>query len=167
LEVYDVQAESGIMGGKFSVDFLAPSGSGENTLVLCENADYAADLEVARAIPREPALPPPLDAPAEIETPGVTTIEALAELLRIDEAATSKAMPVVRPDGTLVLALVRGDDRLSETKLFDALAGASRPATDDEIRNGFGAGGGSLGPVGFHGEVIADEVLRSGQFVAG
>jgi prolyl-tRNA synthetase len=167
LETSDVQAESGIMGGKFSIDFLAPSGSGENTLVRCENGDYAGDLEVARATPTAAVLPDPLDAPEEVETPGVTTIEGLADFLDIDQSATSKAMPVVKPDGTLVLALVRGDDRLSETKLFDALPGASRPATDDEIRDAFGAGGGSLGPIGFSGEVVADETLREGQFVAG
>jgi prolyl-tRNA synthetase len=167
LETYDVQAESGIMGGKFSVDFLAPSGSGENTLVTCENGDYAADLEVARAVPRAPEFPERLDAPAEVETPGVTTIEGLAALLGIDEAATSKAMPVVMDDGSLVLALVRGDDRLSETKLYDALRGSSRPATEEEIRTAFGAGGGSLGPIGFEGDVVADETLREGQFVAG
>ncbi len=167
LEVYDVQAESGIMGGKFSVDFLAPSGSGENTLVTCERGDFASDLEVALAVPRPPELPPPLDRPEEVETPGVVTCEALADFLGVDLAATSKAMPVVRDDGTLVLALVRGDDRLSESKLFDALPGASRPATDDEIRAAFGASGGSLGPVGFVGEVIADETLRDGQFVTG
>jgi prolyl-tRNA synthetase len=167
LETYDVQAESGIMGGKFSIDFLAPSGSGENTLVRCESGDYAGDLEVAEAVPSAAVLPEALDGPEEIETRGVTTIEALAELLGIDASATSKAMPVVKPDGTVVLALVRGDDRLSETKLYDAMPGASRPATDDEIRAAFGAGGGSLGPVGFSGEVIADETLREGQFVAG
>src|SRR5437588_1387664 len=60
LETYDVQAESGIMGGKFSVDFLAPSGSGENTLVSCENGDYAGDIEVARAIPHDAVFPDPL-----------------------------------------------------------------------------------------------------------
>jgi prolyl-tRNA synthetase len=97
----------------------------------------------------------------------VTTIEGLAELLGIDTAATSKAMPVVKDDGALVLALVRGDDRLSESKLYEALPGTSRPATDEEIRSAFGAGGGSLGPVGYGGEVIADEALREGQFVAG
>jgi prolyl-tRNA synthetase len=167
LEVYDVQAESGVMGGKFSIDFLAPSGSGENTLVSCENGDYAGDIEVARAIPRDAVLPDRLDAPEEVETPGVTTIEGLADFLGIDATATSKAMPVVKEDGTLVLALVRGDDRLSETKLYDALPGTSRPATDEEIRAAFGAGGGSLGPVGFEGEVIADEALRERQFVAG
>jgi prolyl-tRNA synthetase len=52
-------------------------------------------------------------------------------------------------------------------KLYDALPGDSRPATDDEIRAAFGAGGGSLGPVGFTGEVIADPTLGDGQFVAG
>ena len=167
LETYYVQAESGIMGGKFSFDFLAPSGSGENTLVVCQNGDYAADLEVARAIPRAAERPETLDAPEEVETPGVTTIEGLAELMGIDASATSKAMPVVKEDGTLVLALLRGDDRLSETKLYDALPGASRPASDEEIRSAFGAGGGSLGPIGFEGEIVADETLREGQFVAG
>jgi len=167
VETYDVQAESGIMGGKFSIDFLAPAGAGENTLVTCENGDYAADLEVALAVPRPPDFPAALDRPEEVETPGVTTIDGLAEFLGIDAAATSKAMPVVRPDGSVVLALVRGDDRLSEPKLYDALSGGSRPATDDEIRAAFGAGGGSLGPIGFEGEIVADEALRQGQFVAG
>jgi prolyl-tRNA synthetase len=167
IETYDVQAESGIMGGKFSVDFLAPAGSGENTLVTCENGDFAADIEVARAVPREPVFPARLDAPEEIETAGVTTIDGLAEFLGVDATATSKAMPVVKDDGTVVLALVRGDDRLSETKLYDALRGTSRPATDDEIRAAFGASGGSLGPVGFAGPIVADDALRDGQFVAG
>jgi prolyl-tRNA synthetase len=167
LEVHEVQAESGEMGGDVSRDFLAPAESGENTLVRCEHGDYAADIEKARGIPRAPEFPPRLDAPEEIETPGVETIEALAELLQIDPAATSKAMPVVKTDGTLVLALVRGDDRLDEGKAASALNSAVRPATDDEIRAAFGAGGGSLGPVGVDVEVVADETLREGQFVAG
>jgi prolyl-tRNA synthetase len=167
LEYTEVQAESGMMGGKESVDFLAPSGSGENTLVTCENGDFGADLEVARGVPRAPEFPDALDSPKEIATPGVTTIEALAEMLGIDDAATSKAMPVVKRDGTLVLGLVRGDDRLSEAKLVSVLESDSRPATDDEIRAAFGAGGGSLGPVGVDLEIVADEALREGQFVAG
>jgi prolyl-tRNA synthetase len=167
LETYDVLAESGIMGGKLSVDFLAPAGAGENTLVTCENGDYAADLEVAEGIPRPPVFPERLGAPAEVETPGVTTIEGLAEFLGVDPAATSKAMPVALEDGSVVLALVRGDDRLSESKLLGALGAASRPATDEEIRSAFGASGGSLGPVGFGGQIVADEALREGQFVAG
>ena len=167
LEVREVLAESGEMGGDVSRDFLAPADSGENTLVTCERGDYAADIEKARGVPRAPEFPERLDAPQEIDTPGVQTIEALAALLGIDAAATSKAMPVVKPDGTLVLALVRGDDRLDESKLASALRTATRPATDEEIRAAFGAGGGSLGPVGVDVEVVADETLREGQFVAG
>jgi prolyl-tRNA synthetase len=167
LETYAVEAESGMMGGSGSIDFLAPAGTGENTLVTCERGDYAADLEIARGVPRAPAFPERLDAPKEVATPGATTIEALAELLGIDAAATAKAMPVTRPDGTLVLALVRGDDRLEEAKLQAALGSDARPATEAEIREAFGADPGSIGPVGFRGEVVADEALREGQFVAG
>ncbi len=167
LEVHAVQAESGMMGGSESADFLAPSGSGENTLVTCENGDYAADLEIARGVPRAPEFPERLDSPGEVETPGVTTIEALAELLAVDPAATSKAMPVVNGEGTLVLGLVRGDDRLDEAKLAAALGSNVRPATEEEIREAFGADPGSIGPVGFSGDVLADETLREGQFVTG
>jgi prolyl-tRNA synthetase len=66
-----------------------------------------------------------------------------------------------------VLALIRGDDRLSEEKLVTGLGEAYRPMTEDEIKRFFGAGGGSLGPVGVTIEVVADEALREGQFVAG
>ena len=166
LEFYEVEAESGMMGGKESRDFLCPSGAGENTLVRCERGDYAADLEIASGVPRAATFPERLDAPEELATPGIETIEALAGLLGIDAAATSKAMPVTREDGTVVLALVRGDDRLSEEKLGHAV-GKSRPATEDEIRAAFGADPGSLGPVGFSGEIVADESLREGQFVTG
>jgi prolyl-tRNA synthetase len=167
LEFSAVEAESGMMGGKESIDFLAPSGSGENTLVTCENGDYAADLEIARGVPRPAELPNAEDAPREVATPGATTIEALAQLLGIDESATSKAMPVVTTDGKLVLGLVRGDDRLSEPKLVGVLGSDYRPATDEEIRRAFGADGGSLGPIGVDLEVVADEALREGQYVAG
>jgi prolyl-tRNA synthetase len=167
LEFYAVQAEPGMMGGSESFDFLAPSGSGENTLVTCERGDYAADLEIARGIPRAPQFAERLEAPEEVETPGVTTIEGLAEFLGADAAATSKAMPVTKPDGTVVLALVRGDDRLEEAKLSTALGSDFRPSTVEEIQAGFGADPGSLGPVGFEGEIVVDEALREGQFVAG
>src|SRR3954464_15311014 len=162
-----VEAEPGMMGGSESYDYLAPSGSGENTLVTCENGDYAADLEIAKSVPRAPAFPPPLDAPEEIETPNATTIEALAQLLDIDEAATAKAVPDKKNDGTVVLALVRGDDRLEEAKLLATLHADARPSTEEEIRAAFGADPGSLGPVGFAGDVVADDLLREGQFVAG
>jgi prolyl-tRNA synthetase len=166
LEFYAVEAESGMMGGSESMDFLAPAAAGENTLVTCENGDYAADLEVASGIPRSPEFPDALAAPEDVETPGAETIEDLAQFLGIDPAATSKAMPVVA-DGRVVLALVRGDDRLHDVKMVEALGEAFRPATEEEIQETFGADPGSIGPVGVSIEVIADNALREGQFVAG
>jgi prolyl-tRNA synthetase len=166
LEAYLVEAESGVMGGKESRDFLAPTGSGENELMRCENGDYFADAEAARGVAPPPELPPPLQAPEVVDTPDVGTIDELAEFLSIEPSATSKALPVVT-GGRLVLALVRGDDKLSEGKLETFFEAAFRLATEAEIREAFGAGGGSLGPVGVDVEVIADEALRQGQYVAG
>ncbi len=166
LEVYAVQAESGMMGGSESRDYLAPAEAGANTLVTCEHGDYAADLEIARGVPRSPEFPEGLRSPEEVETPGAATIEDVAQLLGIDPAATSKAMPVVM-DGRVVLGLVRGDDRLDEGKMTEALGEPFRPATEEEIRQAFGADPGSIGPVGTAVEVVADEALRKGQFVSG
>jgi prolyl-tRNA synthetase len=166
LEVYAVQAESGMMGGSESKDYLAPAATGENTLVTCERGDYASDLEIARGVPRDPEFPQRIDTPEDVETPGVKTIEEVARLLEVDAAATSKAMPVVS-DGRVVLGLVRGDDRLDEVKMVEALGATFRPATEEEILETFGADAGSIGPVGVSVEVVADEALREGQFVAG
>jgi prolyl-tRNA synthetase len=166
IEALEVAAESGIMGGSGSQDFLAPAGSGENTLVICENGDYAADLEIAGGVPSKPDFPEELPEPQEVETPGQRTIEAVSQFLGVDERATAKAMPVVA-DGRVVLALVRGDDRLNEMKLLAALGETFRAAEPEEIRSTFGAEGGSIGPVGVSVEVIADEALREGQYVVG
>jgi len=166
IEAIEVAAESGIMGGSGSRDFLAPAGSGENTLVVCDNGDYAADIEIAAGVPSAPDFPEPLDAPEAVETPGQRTIEAVSEFLGVDPRATAKAMPVVA-DGRVVLALVRGDDRLNEMKLLAELGETFRPAEPEEIRETFGASGGSIGPVGVTVDVIADETLREGQYVVG
>ncbi len=166
LEFYEVEAEVGKMGGSASRDFLAPAGSGENTLVTCENGDYAADLEIARGRPRAPEFPGELAAPEEVETPGVATIEDVSRFLGVDEAATAKAMPVV-VDGNVVLGLVRGDDRLADYKLSAALGADFRPAHVEEIQQAFGAEPGSIGPVGATVEIVADETLRQGQYVVG
>ncbi len=158
LATWMVESDTGMMGGKSAHEFMAPSPSGEDRLVLCSNCDYAANLEVARSIPRPPVFPDALDAPQQVETPDVTTIEGLAEFLGVDEAATAKAMPVVA-EGQVVLGLVRGDDRLHQLKMQKALKSDFRPATAEEIRSTFGAEPGSIGPVGVDVRVIADESL--------
>jgi len=167
LEVVAVEAESGMMGGSESRDYLAPAEAGENTLVTCERSDYAADLEIARGVPRQPDFPPALDAPDEVATPGLGTIEEISNLLGVDPAATAKAMPHVRADGTFVLAMIRGDDRLEEAKAAGVIGGGARPATAEEIRSALGAEPGSVGPVGASIEIVADDTLREGQYVVG
>jgi prolyl-tRNA synthetase len=165
LEFYEVEAESGEMGGKDSNDFLAP-GAGQNYLVRCENGDYAADIEAAQGIPSQPDFPAALDAPEEVETPGMRTIEDVSDFLHVDPRATAKAMPVL-VDGAVVLALVRGDDRLDEAKLAAAVGQLVRPATDQEITSTFGASPGSIGPVGSPVRIVADEALSEGQYIVG
>jgi prolyl-tRNA synthetase len=155
-----------MMGGYGGEEFVAPSPNGEAELVRCSNCDYAANVEVGRSAPRAPQFPPRLDAPQEVETPAITTIEGLAEFLGVDPAATAKAMPIV-VGGKVVLALVRGDHRLHELKTQSALGEPFRPAQPDEIRAAFGADPGSIGPVGADVRIIADESLRDGQFVGG
>ena len=167
LDYYEVESDVGLMGGTGAHEYMAPCDAGENHMVLCASCDYAANVDVAVSVPTEPDFPETKQEPEEIETPGVETIDALAELLGIDSRATSKAMPVIGPDAKLVLGLVRGDHRLHELKMQKALGGEFRPAHADEIREAFGAEGGSLGPVGVDVEVVVDEALREGQFVAG
>jgi prolyl-tRNA synthetase len=165
LEYIVVEADVGLMGGDLSIEFQAPSAAGEDTIAVCKTCDYRANVQIARSTASPPQRPPALGEPEEIETPGVETIEALAELLDLHPSATAKAFPVV-VDGAVVLALVRGDHRVNEFKLSQAL-GEWRPAHPDEIRDAFGAEGGSLGPVGAEVEIVADEALREGQFVTG
>jgi prolyl-tRNA synthetase len=167
LEYYVVESDVGIMGGDLSIEFQAPSAAGADTIVICSSCDYKANLQVARSRPSPPNFGAGRDAPEEVETPGVETIDELAQFLNIDPRTTSKAFPVV-VEGRVVLALVRGDHRVNEFKLTQALDRREwRPAQADEIRETFGADGGSLGPVGVSVEVIADDALREGQFVAG
>jgi prolyl-tRNA synthetase len=106
-------------------------------------------------------------APEPVATPNAKTIEAVSAQLGVDPRATIKAMPVVTGD-RVVLALVRGDDRLNEERLTGALGGtAVRPAEEDEIRATFGADGGSIGPVDAPVEVVADKGITAGTYVVG
>jgi len=166
LQYWMVESDVGMMGGLGAHEFMAPSSAGEDEVALCSACDYAANVELARSRPRAPEFPDRLDAPKEVETPGVTTIEGLAEFLGVDAAATAKAMVVVK-DGEVVLGLLRGDHRLHELKMAKVLGGEYRPATREEIVDTFGAEPGSIGAVGAGIRTIADEALRDGQFVGG
>jgi len=170
LEFYKVESDTGLMGGSMAHEYMAPSSAGEDRVARCSGCDYAANVEMAVSrIERAPS--PASAAVAEVETPGVTTIDGLAGFLGVDARTTSKAMPVVADDGKLWLALVRGDRRLHELKLSKVLKQGTRAATPEEIEAAFGAKPGSIGPVGIRegaiGGIVADETLRDGSWVTG
>jgi prolyl-tRNA synthetase len=166
LTYWKVESDTGYMGGSGAHEYMAPSSAGEDEVALCDRCDYAANVEKARSRISQPEFPP--DAPPEeVATPGVETIDALAEFLGVDPRATAKAMPVVAADGTVVLALVRGDRRGStRLKLRKALGQDHRPATRGD-RGGVWREASSIGPVGVDTTIIADRFLANGAYVGG
>jgi prolyl-tRNA synthetase len=163
LEWYSVESDVGMMGGFGAHEYMAPSAAGENEVALTD-AGYAANVEVASATSQPvDGLPEAMDAPEPVDTPGATTIEAVSGMLGVPAGALIKAFPVIVGDeGRPVLALVRGDHRVNEIKLQNALRETARAATEDEVRQRFGTEPGFIGPVGVSDgvEVLADEALR-------
>jgi prolyl-tRNA synthetase len=166
LRWYSVEADVGMMGGSGAHEYMAPCPAGENEVAL-SGAGYAANVEVATATPPAPTFPAPLDAPERVATPDSRTIEEVSSFLGVDGATLLKSLPVVGEDGTMKLALVRGDRRLNEIKLQNALGAPFRPATEAEILDTFGAEPGFIGPVGAAVEVVADLPVAEGTWVAG
>jgi prolyl-tRNA synthetase len=158
-----VEAHSGAMGGSQSHEFMVKSEAGEDFVVRCGACGYAANLEKAEAQHSAPALDDPYGdhEPEAFHTPDKKTIAEVAEFTRLPETSQMKSLVMVG-DGNLVLALVRGDHQLSETKFASAVGAADvRPARADEIRQAFGADAGSLGPVGVKDlRILADLALQ-------
>jgi prolyl-tRNA synthetase len=160
LEWYRVESDVGMMGGFGAHEYMAPCAAGENEVAL-SSGGYAANVEVASATPKPvDGLPPALAAPEPVETPGATTIDQVSRDLGVPPAALLKALPVVLDDGSPLLVLVRGDHRLNEIKLANALGRPARQATEEEVRDLFGAPAGFIGPVGSRASVLADEAVR-------
>ncbi len=162
LDTLAVEASSGSMGGKESVEFMVASAAGEDDVAVCTNGDYAANVE--RASSRvAPVIDDPWEgAPERFATPGIRTIAALAEGFDFASAERQIKSLVYVVDGSLTLVLLRGDHELMEQKLVDGLGtGHIRPAEGDEIRQAFGADAGSLGAVGVSDlRIVADPALQ-------
>jgi prolyl-tRNA synthetase len=164
LEWYRVEADVGMMGGLGAHEYMAPCAAGENDVVLADG--YAANLEVASADPQPVQLPPALDEPEEVHTPGMTTIEAVARHLDLPAGALLKAFPVITPDGQMRLVVLRGDDRVNEIKLRAALRSTFRPASPEEIEERLGPPG-YIGPAGAQMPILLDEAVDPGPYVVG
>jgi len=164
LEWYRVESDVGMMGGFGAHEYMAPCAAGENEVALA--GGYAANVEVASADPQPVSLPARLDAPTEVPTPGMTTIEAVARELGMPAGALLKAFPVVLPEGDMRLVVVRGDHRINEIKLQNALHSPFRPASPDEVAERLGPPG-YIGPVGARMPVLLDAGVGAGSYVAG
>ncbi len=169
LRAIPVSSDVGMMGGSLAHEFMSLNPAGEDVLVLCETCDYASNRQIAPTIADAPAAEAllPLE---EVHTPDATTIDALAAFLDIPTSRTAKAVFMVTGDGRFIVAIVRGDYDLNETKLVNALkaTGGLRPAQVEEIlARGMQAGYGS--PVGARDAVVVvdDLVAKSPNLVAG
>ncbi|HEV8385849.1 MAG TPA: proline--tRNA ligase [Candidatus Acidoferrales bacterium] len=163
LKTIAVEADSGVMGGKFSHEFMVPAETGENEVVFCEKCGYAANVEKATSRFAHSAVSATPGAAIEkFPTPGIVTIEALAHAPHNVPAERQIKTLVYLAESKPVLILLRGDDQLNEAKLAGTLRTPTfRPAESAEIFSALGAHPGSLGAVGVtQFAVYADERLR-------
>jgi prolyl-tRNA synthetase len=161
-----VAADPGAIGGTSSHEFQVLADSGEDAIAWCPESDYAANLELAEAIaPAEPRKKP-LEDMKKVPTPGKTTCEDVAALLKLPLERTVKAVAVMH-DNEFSLLLIRGDHSLNEVKTQKTL-GAFRFATAAQIESALHCKPGYIGPVGTKVRLIADRtVAQLSDFVCG
>jgi prolyl-tRNA synthetase len=164
LEWYRVESDVGMMGGSGAHEYMAPCAAGEDAVALAPG--YAANVEIASAEAQPVELPPPLSAPEEVHTPGAAAIEPVASLLGLPTGALLKCFPVVVDGRGLVLVVVRGDHRINEIKLRNALGADFRQAQPDEFAQRIGPAG-FIGPVGADAPVLLDAAVADGGHVTG
>jgi prolyl-tRNA synthetase len=164
LEWYRVESDVGMMGGVGAHEYMAPCPAGENDVVLAEG--YAANVEVASATAQAVDVLAGLETPERVHTPGATTIDEVSRMLGVPPSSLLKAFPVVVESRGIVLVLVRGDHRVNEIKLANALGAPFRPARDEEVRERIGPPG-FIGPVGADVHVLLDEAVADGGYVVG
>jgi prolyl-tRNA synthetase len=164
LDWYRVESDVGMMGGLDAHEYMAPSAAGENAVAVAP--DYAANVEIASAEARAVPLPPRLDQPTRAPTPGLTTVDEAAAALGVPAGAALKAIPVVVDGRGFVLTLVRGDHRLNEIKLRNALGADFRPARTEEIEAELGPPG-FIGPVGASVPVLKDAAIQGEGYFGG
>ncbi|MBZ5718821.1 MAG: proline--tRNA ligase [Acidobacteriia bacterium] len=155
-----VEAHSGAMGGSQSHEFMVRTPAGEDQIVGCESCSYAANLEKAtsKLAPVEDLAAAGDGRPLEVHTPNMKTIEDVSKFLGTSPKNNIKTLAYMADETDpengkaklrAVVALLRGDHQLHETKLSSALAGRqTRPMQEEEIKRFFGSPAGYLGATG-------------------
>ena len=162
-----VEADSGAIGGKDSHEFMLIAENGEDGVICCDGCQYAANVEKAVSVKKKIGPEKPLP-PEEVATPGMKTIEELANFLNVPKNHTLKAVFYVA-DGQVVFAMIRGDLDVNEVKLQRLLKCTDlHLATEDEVSQA-GISAGYASPMGLKGiKIVADDSVTGGiNFVAG
>ena len=158
-----VHADTGAIGGSASQEFHVLADSGEDAIVFSDGDDYAANLELAEALPPREPRPAANEDKREIATPAVRTIADLSALLKLPASRLLKTLVVEGADGGLVALVVRGDHELNALKAqrLAAVAKPLRMADAGRIAAATGCEPGSLGPVGSRIPVVADHAAAA------
>ena len=160
--VHPVIADSGTMGGKNSTEFQAPAAIGEDTIATNEKGTYAANLEMAKSIDAFKQDPEDAKELTKVATPGMDTIDKLAEFLKVPATRIVKSILYIADDQK-VLVLIRGDKEINEVKLGHVLdADEARTANADELVEITGSEKGGVGPIGadWADKIVADETVK-------
>ena len=169
LKFRSVVADTGAIGGSASEEFHVLADSGEDAIAFSDGDDYAANMEMAVALPPATPRPAATAAMTEVPTPGARSIADVAAMLKLPATQLVKTLVYDGVEGGLVAFLVRGDHELNEVKA-SKLPGVARPVrmASNEALAQAGAEPGFLGPVGFKGRIYADHsVLALADFVVG
>jgi prolyl-tRNA synthetase len=164
LEWYRVDSDVGMMGGIGAHEYMAPCPAGENDVALAPG--YAANVEVATADAKPVELPDGLPEPELVETPGLTTVAEVAQAMHVEPGTLLKAYPVIVEDRGLTMVVVRGDHRVNDIKLANALGAPFRPAREEDFAERIGPAG-YIGPVGIDVPILLDDAVEPGAYVTG
>jgi len=171
LDFRPVQADTGSIGGAVSHEFHVLADSGEDAIAFSDASDYAANVELAEALPPEGERPAPGEPMQAVATPGQHSIEEVSTFLKVPPERCLKTLIVHgAEEGRLVALVLRGDHELNaiKTEKHPAVAAPLTFASDAEVRAATGAAPGSVGPVGLEIPVIADRAAAHvADFVCG
>ena len=150
-DVISVASDSGMMGGKISHEFMMLTPVGEDSIVICRDCDYRANLEAAVSLVKNDA-PGPIEPLQKVHTPGTKTIEEVCAFLHLPVEASCKAVVYQKAKtGEYVVVFIRGDLDTNETKIANFLQEEIHPAT---ITEASGLVAGYMGPVNLEGAVV-------------
>ncbi|MBA00886.1 MAG: proline--tRNA ligase [Chloroflexi bacterium] len=174
IPIVSVEADSGAIGGKGSQEFIFLTNSGEDTILICDQCDYAANQEKAEFIRPKKTTSQPLDI-EKIKTPETTTIDQLVNLLKIDKSDTAKAvlyMATPRTDDTSfpIFVVIRGDLEINEVKLMNLVDAREITPMSDEDLSRYNIVSGYASPIGITSEIriIADiSITETSNLVSG